>query len=56
VASAATLFGLVHSPLPGGALFWPWTAGTVREVALPLAGAYGLLAALCAAANAQGAR
>src|SRR5213594_1464733 len=27
VASLATLVGLVHSPLPGGALFWPWAEG-----------------------------
>src|SRR5207249_11484546 len=49
IASLATLVGLVHSPLPGGALFWPWAPGAPR--ALPLAGAYGVLAALCAAAS-----
>src|SRR5207245_850571 len=27
VASLATLVGLVHSPLPAGALFWPWAEG-----------------------------
>ena len=48
VASLATLFGVIHSPLPGGAVFWPWSAGIVREVAWPVAGAYGLLAAICA--------
>jgi AGZA family xanthine/uracil permease-like MFS transporter len=47
LASVATLFGVIHSALPTGALFWPWSEGTPREVALPLAGAYGLLAALC---------
>jgi len=52
-ASLATLVGLVHSPLPGGALFWPWAAGAPRAVALPLAGAYGVVAALCAAASVQ---
>jgi AGZA family xanthine/uracil permease-like MFS transporter len=51
VASLATLFGLVHSPLPGGALFWPWADGAPRALALPLAGAYGVLVALCAAAS-----
>jgi len=50
-ASLASLVGLVHSPLPGGALFWPWASGAPRGVALPLAGAYGVLAALCAAAS-----
>jgi len=53
VASLATLVGLVHSPLPGGALFWPWAASAPRDLALPLAGAYGVLAALCAAASLQ---
>src|SRR5438128_8151135 len=51
IASLATLVGLVHSPLPGGALFWPWAPGAPRVLALPLAGAYGVLAALCAAAS-----
>jgi len=35
----ATLFGLVHSPLANGALFWPWSAG--RGGPLALASAYG---------------
>ncbi len=47
VASAATLCGLIHSPLPNGALFWPWAAPTGATAAL--AGAYGLVAALCCA-------
>jgi AGZA family xanthine/uracil permease-like MFS transporter len=46
VASLATLCGLVHSPLPSGALFWPWSATAPLAVAAPLAGAYGALAAL----------
>jgi AGZA family xanthine/uracil permease-like MFS transporter len=45
VASAATLCGLIHSPLPNGALFWPW-APPVRATTA-LAGAYGVVAALC---------
>jgi adenine/guanine/hypoxanthine permease len=53
VASLATLVGLVHSPLPGGALFWPWADNAPRALALPVAGAYGVLAALCAAASLQ---
>ena len=24
IAAACALFGVIHSPLPGGALFWPW--------------------------------
>jgi AGZA family xanthine/uracil permease-like MFS transporter len=45
VASAASLFGVIHSPLVSGALFWPWAPPS----AMPghLAGAYGVLAALC---------
>lgn len=45
IASGAVLVGLIHSPLPGGALFWPWA----QPGALParLAGAYGVVAAVC---------
>jgi adenine/guanine/hypoxanthine permease len=46
VSGAATLVGLVHSPLPTGAVFWPWSAGAPMSVAAPLAAAYGGLAAL----------
>jgi hypothetical protein len=45
VASAATLCGLIHSPLPGGALFWPWAVPSPATPAL--SGAYGVAAALC---------
>jgi len=45
VASVAALFGVIHSPLASGALFWPWAAPAIlpRQVA----GAYGVVAALC---------
>ena len=45
IASGGVLFGLIHSPAPGGALFWPWAA----PGGLPptLAGTYGILAAIC---------
>ena len=43
-AGLATLFGVIHSPLPGGAVFWPWAVASA--VPLRLAGAYGLAAAL----------
>ncbi len=50
--AAATLFGLIHSPLPSGALFWPWSAGGGGPVAL--ASAYGVGAGLLLAlAHAQ---
>jgi adenine/guanine/hypoxanthine permease len=45
LASTATLCGLIHSPLPNGALFWPWAVPTRATPAL--AGAYGVAAALC---------
>jgi len=45
VASVATLCGLIHSPLPNGALFWPWASPTAATPAL--AGAYGVAAVLC---------
>ena len=45
VASLATLFGVIHSPLASGALFWPWAAPWPMPARL--AGAYGGLAALC---------
>jgi AGZA family xanthine/uracil permease-like MFS transporter len=46
LTSLATLCGLVHSPLPSGAVFWPWSTGAPLAVAAPLAGAYGALAAV----------
>jgi AGZA family xanthine/uracil permease-like MFS transporter len=44
VASVATSFGIMHSPLPSGAVFWPWAPPGPEP--LQLAGAYGLLAVL----------
>jgi len=38
---AATLFGLIHSPLANGALFWPWRAGGREPVILAAAYAVG---------------
>jgi AGZA family xanthine/uracil permease-like MFS transporter len=49
VASAATLFGLMHSPLPTGAVFWPWAPPGSEP--LRFAGAYGVLAVLCGLAG-----
>jgi adenine/guanine/hypoxanthine permease len=45
LASAASLCGLVHSPLASGALVWPWAPAS--SVSAQLAGAYGAAAALC---------
>jgi AGZA family xanthine/uracil permease-like MFS transporter len=42
--SLAALVGIIHSPLPTGALFWPWSVGTTTP--LRVAGAYGLAAAV----------
>jgi hypothetical protein len=38
-ASAATLCGLIHSPLASGGLFWPWTppSGLPPQLAGPTA-------------------
>jgi adenine/guanine/hypoxanthine permease len=41
--AAATLFGLMHSPLPSGAVFWPWQPG--QSEPFLLAAAYGMGAA-----------
>ena len=41
-AGLATLCGLIHSPLPTGAIFWPWSSAAP----LQLAGGYGAAAAL----------
>jgi AGZA family xanthine/uracil permease-like MFS transporter len=35
--AAATLFGLMHSPLPSGALFWPWRPGPGEPMVLAVA-------------------
>jgi AGZA family xanthine/uracil permease-like MFS transporter len=42
-AGVATLFGVMHSPLPSGALFWPWSID--GGMPLRLAGGYGVAAA-----------
>jgi AGZA family xanthine/uracil permease-like MFS transporter len=49
VASVAALTGVIHSPLPSGALFWPWAPPS--PVSAQLAGTYGVLAALCLLAS-----
>jgi AGZA family xanthine/uracil permease-like MFS transporter len=44
IAAVATLFGVIHSPLPDGAVFWPWA---IASGAPPtLAAAYGVAGAL----------
>src|SRR5262249_30289563 len=44
VAGVATLFGVIHSPLASGALFWPWSVAS--SMPFELAGAYGMAAAV----------
>ncbi len=44
IGAVATLFGLIHSPLPGGAVFWPWAVAS--EIPHALAAAYGVAASL----------
>ena len=46
-ASLAAVFGVIHSPLASGGLFWPWDATAPMGIALRLAGTYGVLAACC---------
>jgi adenine/guanine/hypoxanthine permease len=43
-AGVAALFGVIHSPLPSGAVFWPWSVASAAP--LQLAGGYGFAAAL----------
>ena len=43
-AGVAALFGVIHSPLVSGALFWPWSIASPTP--FELAGAYGMAAAL----------
>ncbi|MGH7366195.1 MAG: MFS transporter, partial [Candidatus Rokuibacteriota bacterium] len=44
VAAVATLFGLIHSPRPDGAVFWPWAVASGTPHAL--AAAYGVSASV----------
>jgi AGZA family xanthine/uracil permease-like MFS transporter len=44
VAALATLFGLVHSVLPTGALYWPWSLASAEPYLL--AAGYALMAAV----------
>jgi AGZA family xanthine/uracil permease-like MFS transporter len=50
-ASLAALCGLIHSPLPSGALFLPWSP--LRPITIQLAGAYGVAAVICWMASAR---
>jgi AGZA family xanthine/uracil permease-like MFS transporter len=43
VAGTATLFGAIHSPRAGGALFWPWSAGSAFPLQLAAGYALGAL-------------
>ena len=44
IGSLAALVGVIHSPLPSGALYWPWSVETGTP--LRVAGAYGLAGAV----------
>ena len=44
IAAVATLFGVIHSPLPDGAVFWPWAIASGAPHTL--AAAYGVAGAL----------
>ncbi len=45
LCSVGTLFGVIHSPLPTGAVFLPWAVDSPWPGTL--AGAYGVVAGLC---------
>ena len=44
LSAVATLFGMIHSPFPGGALSFPWQ--TTSSIPSTIASAYGLVAPL----------
>jgi AGZA family xanthine/uracil permease-like MFS transporter len=44
IAGVATLFGVIHSPLPDGAVFWPWAVASATPHTV--AGGYGIASAL----------
>ena len=44
VAALATLFGVIHSPLPDGAVFWPWAMASTTPATV--AAGYGVAAAV----------
>lgn len=44
VSALATLFGVIHSPLPDGAVFWPWAMASATPATV--AAGYGVAAAL----------
>jgi AGZA family xanthine/uracil permease-like MFS transporter len=44
IAALATLFGVIHSPLPDGAVFWPWALAS--PVPATVAAGYGVAAAM----------
>ena len=44
IAALATLFGVIHSPLPNGAVFWPWAVASATPHTV--AAGYGVAAAV----------
>ncbi|PYN55944.1 MAG: MFS transporter [Candidatus Rokuibacteriota bacterium] len=54
VASAATLVGMIHSPLATGGLFWPWAMPSALPAHVALA--YGALGVVCWRAARRAAR
>ena len=42
IAAMATLFGLIHSPLSDGSVFWPWAVASATPHTL--AASYGVAA------------
>lgn len=47
VAAVFALFGVIHSPLAGSPIFWPWQlAAEVRHVPMTFAAGYGIVGAM----------
>jgi adenine/guanine/hypoxanthine permease len=44
IAALATLFGIIHSPLPDGAVFWPWAVASAAPATV--AAGYGVAGAV----------
>jgi adenine/guanine/hypoxanthine permease len=57
VAAVCTLFGIMHSPLAGGAVFWPWQLdATQRLITWQFAGGYAVVTLMLLAWTAWGVR
>jgi AGZA family xanthine/uracil permease-like MFS transporter len=57
IAAGCTLFGVIHSPLPGGAVFLPMSlGGAERELVFQYGAGYAIVAVMLAAWDMAGAK